>query len=125
MFNSDNSELVTKTIKESDGITFELYYHLNLNDEELEELKEFSENFAKSSPIHFHFDEDKFQFSQKKYFKKKQFIKKPPEMDEIEKSFLNEIKIVLSRFMNFRKFGQLENIERSRQLDLVELLENK
>jgi len=62
MFHNSSGELKTQTIKDSNGITFELHYFILLNAQEIAKLKEFRENYAKTSPIHFNFNEGHFSF---------------------------------------------------------------
>jgi tRNA splicing endonuclease len=123
MFQDSSGELVTKTIKDNDGISIELKYYLKLNATEISKLKEFRENYAKTSSIHFNFDEEIFLFNKKYYFKKKQFIKDPPKLDEIESNFLDEIKFTLNRYKNFLHFDQLENLEKKSEINLNVVLQ--
>ena len=121
MFKNTTCKLVTKTLKDTDGMAIELICHLNLDVNESNKLKEFRNNYAKTSPLHFHF-EDQFSFSQKKYFKKNQFIENPPKLDEIENNFLNEIKLTLRQFKNYLYFDKLENLEKVAEINLNEFL---
>ena len=124
MFHNSTCELITSTKKEVDGISFELTYLMNLTAEEIEKLKHFRENFGKTSPIHFHFNENKFALSQKKYLKKSQFVEFPPDLEEIEKNFLGEVKSTLNKFNNLLKFENLESSEKKRSLELKDILNN-
>lgn len=124
MFNNSNCELITNTKKDSDGVSFELTYTMDLSAEEIAKLKLFRENFAKTSPIHFHFNDTKFAFTQKKYLKKSQFVENPPNLEEIENKFLSEIKSTLDRFNNLLKFENLEDSDKMKNIDLNELLNN-
>ena len=122
MFQNLNCELVSTVKKETDGISFELEYIMDVTKEEIGKLKHFRENFAKTSPIHFHFNDNKFSFSQKKYLKKSQFIENPPNMEEVETIFLEEIKTTLVRFDNLLKFENIENSEVTRKINLSTLI---
>ena len=122
MFKDTSGKLVTKTLKDSDGMAFELICYLNLNADETGELKEFRNNYAKTSSLHFHFD-DQFSFSQKKYFKKTQFIENPPKLDEIEQNFLREIKLTLKQFKNYLYFDKLENLEKVAEISINDFLQ--
>jgi len=119
MFKNSNGELVTKTIRENDGITFELVFKMNLHSDEVNNLKDFRENFAKTSPLHFHFEDENFSFSQKKYFKKKQFVKDPPKIEDIEKGFLENIKTTLHRYKNFVNFDKIQEEEKRSTIDIM------
>jgi hypothetical protein len=122
MFHNSNCELITKTKKEVDGISIDLTYNMNLSPEEIEKLKLFRENFGKTSPIHFQFNDTKFAFSQKKYLKKSQFVENPPNIEEIENKFLSEVKITLDKFNNLLIFESLVDSEKSKNYDLKEML---
>jgi len=122
MFHNSSCELVTKTEKDDRGIAFELNYYIQLNTNEIAKLKEFREKYAKTSSIHFNFEEGTFLFSQKKYYKKSQFINDPPKLDDIESNFLDEIKTTLNQYKNFLHFDQLENLEKSRNINLNDVL---
>ncbi|MFZ1291066.1 MAG: hypothetical protein WAR79_13300 [Melioribacteraceae bacterium] len=122
MFEDSNCNLVTKIVKEKEGISYEFKYYIQMNSDEKTKLKEFREEYAKTSPIHFNFDEQNFLFSQKKYFKKSQFISDSPILEEIELKFLNDIKQTLIHFNNLLKFEKMENLEISKQLNLSEIL---
>ena len=65
MFHNSTGELITKIHKDDDGIAFELNYYIQLNSNESEKLKEYRENHAHSSSIHFNFEEGTFSFNQK------------------------------------------------------------
>lgn len=123
MFHNSAGELVTKIIKDNDGISFEFNYYIQLNSNEIEKLKGFRENYAKSSTIHFNFEEGGFSFNQKKYYKKKQFITDPPELDDIESNFLDNIKRTLNQFKNFLHFDKLENGEKTTKINITEILQ--
>jgi len=123
MFNNSSCKLITKTKKDDDGIAIELNYYIQLNFDELKKIKEFRESYAKTSPLHFNFEEEVFLFSQKKYFKKNQFINDPPNLEDIESNFLDEIKFTLNQYMNFLHFDQLENREKSKEVNLNEVLQ--
>lgn len=122
MFHNSNCELITTTKKEVDGISFEFIYKMNLSVEEIEKLKHFRENFGKTSPIHFNFSENKFSFSQKKYLKKNQFVENPPNLEQLETIFLDEIKLTLNKFKNLLSYEKTENSEKAKTLDLSEVL---
>lgn len=122
MFQKVNCELISKTRKEPDGISYELLYVMDVSKEEKDKLKHFRENFAKTSPLHFHFNDDKFSFSQKKYYKKSQFIETPPDLIELETSFLEEVKHTFKRFNNLIQFEKTEDIEVTKKIDLKELM---
>jgi len=122
MFEDSNCNLVTKIVKEKEGISYEFKYYIQMNSDEKTKLKEFREEYAKTSPIHFNFDEQNFLFSQKKYFKKSQFISDSPILEEIELKFLNDIKQTLIHFNNLLKFEKMKNLEISKQLNLSEIL---
>ena len=124
MFHNTNCELITKTKKEVDGISFDLTYKMNLSPEEIVKLKLFRENFGKTSPIHFQFNDTKFSFSQKKYLKKTQFVENPPNLEEIENKFLSEVKSTLEKFNNLLKFESLEDSDTTKNFDLKEILNN-
>lgn len=118
MFENTSADLVTKVVKENDEVTYEFKYLIQLNPDEKNKLKEYRENFAKTSHIHFNFDEDKFQFSQKKYFKKSQFIEDPPDLEDLENHFINDVRATLKQFKNFLDFEKLENLERSKTITI-------
>ncbi len=118
MFENNSADLVTKVVKENDEVTYEFKYFIQLNSNEKNKLKEFRENFAKTSHIHFNFDDSKFQFSQKKYFKKSQFVEDPPDLDNLENNFLNDVNKTLKQFKNFLDFEKLENFERSKTINI-------
>lgn len=122
MFQNSLTELKTRTKKDNDGISYELYFYINLNSDELSKLKEFREQFAKTSPLHFNFEEDNFLFSQKKYYKKSQFINNPPILEDIKSNFLSEVKNTLDQYNNLIQFDQLENQELSEKMDITEVL---
>ena len=122
MFKDSASKLVTKTIKESDEITFELNYYMKLSESEKTTLKEFRENYAKTSPLHFNFEDNIFGFSQKKTFKKVQFIANPPKLEDVEANFINEIKETLNKYNNFLNFDKLENLEKSTEMNINDVL---
>ena len=124
MFKDTSCKLITKTLKDIDGMAFELICYLKLDANEKNKLKEFRENYAKTSSLHFHFN-DQFSFSQKKYFKKNQFIENPPKLDEIENNFLNDIKLTLRQFKNYLYFEKLENLEKEADFNLNEFLKRK
>jgi hypothetical protein len=124
MFKDTSCKLITKTLKDIDGMAFELICCLKLDANEKNKLKEFRENYAKTSSLHFHFN-DQFSFSQKKYFKKNQFIENPPKLDEIENNFLNDIKLTLRQFKNYLYFEKLENLEKEADFNLNEFLNRK
>lgn len=124
MFHNTNCELITKTKKEVDGISFDLTYKMNLSPEEIVKLKLFRENFGKTSPIHFQFNDTKFSFSQKKYLKKTQFVENPPNLEEIENKFLSEVKSTLEKFNNLLKFESLGDSDTTKNFDLKEILNN-
>lgn len=124
MFHNTNCELITKTKKEVDGISFDLTYKMNLSPEEIVKLKLFRENFGKTSPIHFQFNDTKFSFSQKKYLKKTQFVENLPNLEEIENKFLSEVKSTLEKFNNLLKFESLEDSDSMKNFDLKEILNN-
>ena len=123
MFRNNSCELKTKTFKDETGLVIELQYHMNLNSDEVEKLKIYRENYAKSSSIHFNFDGDIFLFSQKKYFKKKQLVKTPLNIEEIESNFLDEIKSTLNRYNNFLNYDRLNNLDKSQSINLNDVLE--
>lgn len=122
MFHNSSGELRTQTIKDSNGITFELQYFILLNAQEIARLKEFRENYAKTSPIHFNFNEGHFSFSKKKFYKKNHFITDPPKLKEIEEEFLNEIKATLNMYKNFIHFDQLENLENTKKINIADII---
>ena len=122
MFQNVTCELVSKTKKDNEGISFELLYIMDVSKEEIEKLKHFRENFAKLSPLHFHFNENKFSFSQKKYLKKSQFIENPPNMADVESKFLDEIKTTFTRFKNLVEFEKIEDSEFSKKIDLSTII---
>lgn len=122
MFENSNCNLVTKIVKDHEGIAYEFKYCIEMNSNEKKKLKEFREEYAKTSPIHFNFDEQNFLFSQKKYFKKSQFIVDPPKLEDIESKFLNDVRQTLSQFNNLLKFEKIENLEKNKQFNLSEIL---
>jgi hypothetical protein len=121
MFKDTSCKLVTKTLKDTDGMAFELICYINLDANEKNKLKEFRENYAKTSSLHSHFN-DQFSFSQKKYYKKNQFIENPPKLDEIENNFLIDIKLTLKQFKNYLHFDKLENLEKVAEINLNEFI---
>ncbi|MBI1933951.1 MAG: hypothetical protein HYS24_15570 [Ignavibacteriales bacterium] len=125
MFENSNCNLSKKTIKDSEGITYEFKYCIEMSSEEKNKLKEFREDYAKTSPIHFNFEGTNFQFSQKKYFKKNQFILDPPKLNELQNKFLNDIKNTLTQFNNFIQFERQENIEETKSISVKDILETE
>ena len=75
--------------------------------------------------IHFHFDEEIYLFSQNKYFKKKQYIKNPPNLNDLENEFKSDIRKVLTQYKNFVDFNNLQNIDETKQYTIQELLTDK
>lgn len=122
MFLNSNCELITTTKKDVDGISFEFFYKMNLSAAEIEKLKHFRENFGKTSPIHFNFSENKFSFSQIKYLKKSQYVENPPNLGQMENNFLEEIKLTLNKFQNLLRYENTENSEKTRAVDISEVL---
>ena len=122
MFLNSECELTTTTKKDVDGISFEFIYKMNLSVEEMEKLKHFRENFGKTSPIHFNFSENNFTFSQIKYLKKSQYVENSPNLEQIEKNFLDEIKLTLNKFKNLLRYENTENSEKTRTLDISDVL---
>ena len=122
MFHNSICKLVTKTKNDAEGLAFELNYYIQLNENELVKLKELREKYANTSSIHYNFNDSSFWFSQKKYFKKAQFINEPPKLDVIESSFLDDIKTTLNQYKNFLHFDKLENLEKSKEINLNEVL---
>lgn len=124
MFENSNCNLFSRILKDDDGISYEFKYCIQITPEEKMKLKEFREKFAKTSPIHFNFEEQNFQFSQKKYFKKSQFISEPPKQDDLESHFLNDIKCTLIQFNNFLKFEKIENVEIKKEICVADILKS-
>ncbi|MCB0731958.1 MAG: hypothetical protein KDC88_13085 [Ignavibacteriae bacterium] len=122
MFQNSSGELITKTIKDENGIGFELQYIILLNSNEIKKLKEYRENYAKTCPIHFNFNEGHFSFSKKKFFKKNQFVDNPPKLSELEAEFLDEIKHTLNRYKNLLHFDQIESLEKNSKISVPEIL---
>ncbi|MBK8946597.1 MAG: hypothetical protein IPM32_15175 [Ignavibacteriae bacterium] len=124
MFENSNCNLFSKIIKERDGISYEFKYCIEMSFDEKKKLKEFREEFAKTSPIHFNFDEQNFQFSQKKYFKINQFITDPPKLKDLESKFINDIKLTITQFNNFLEFEKIENLEKKENIGISKILGN-
>lgn len=122
MFRNSICKISTKTNKNDEGISVELKCSINLSEDENAKLKEFREDFAKSSTIHFHFDEEIYLFSQNKYFKKKQYIKNPPNLNDLENEFKSDIRKVLTQYKNFVDFNNLQNIDETKEYTINELL---
>ncbi len=122
MFQNSVCELVTKTVKDSQGISIELNYYIHLNSEELLKLKEFREKYANTSSVHFNFKEGEFFFSQKKYIKKSQFIAEPPKLDELEMNFLKDIKVSINQYKNLLQFDEFESLEKRNNINLDDIL---